>query len=283
MLSGQELTLTTRLNQKSVNILKSTKGALCQWRSDRAKSRLAATPTDPALDPNDFSVSLRDPDGYYRRSFQDFHCHIPAELRAHRQYFSVEGRGFGEDAFHTMWWRLVRAFQPQSFLEIGVFRGQTTSLVSLLAQLERLKCEVYGISPFTPAGDAVSKYDEKPNYYEDTLLNFRHFKLPQPHLLKAYSTDQAALELIASKPWDMIYIDGNHDYDVVLKDWEACSQAVRRGGIIVLDDSGLSTCYKPPVFATGGHPGPSQLASEIDPLLFEEILQVGHNRVYQKC
>ena len=77
-----------------MNILKSTKGVFCQWRSDIAKSRLAATKTDPALDPDDFSGSLRDPDGYYRWSFQDYHRHIPAELRAHRQYFSAEGRGF---------------------------------------------------------------------------------------------------------------------------------------------------------------------------------------------
>jgi hypothetical protein len=38
-----------------------------------------------------------------------------------------------------------------------------------------------------------------------------------------------------------------------------------------------------PAFATGGHPGPSRLASEIDSSLFREILQVGQNRVFQKA
>ena len=244
--------------------------------------RMTRGASDPAIRSDDFSMSLRNPDGYYRRAFQDFHCILPQELRDHRQYFSSHNRGFGEDAFHTMWWRLIGAFRPMKFLEIGVYRGQTTSLVSLLAKLEGINCQVFGISPFSPAGDTVSKYDDEPDYLADTLLNFEHFQLPEPHLLKAFSTDDSALELIRSHSWDIIYIDGNHDYDIVARDWSACSEAVRPGGIIVLDDSGLSSNYSPPAFATGGHPGPSKLASEIDSSLFEEILQVGHNRVFRK-
>jgi hypothetical protein len=33
---------------------------------------------------------------------------------------------------------------------------------------------------------------------------------------------------------------------------------------------------------TRGHPGPSKVAQEIDRALFEEALQVGHNRVFLK-
>jgi len=32
-------------------------------------------------------------------------------------------RGFGENAFHTMWYLLLEEFKPATFLEIGVFRG----------------------------------------------------------------------------------------------------------------------------------------------------------------
>jgi predicted O-methyltransferase YrrM len=180
-----------------------------------------------------------------------------------------------------MWWRLVCRFQPKSFLEIGVYRGQTISLVSLLARMQGLDTTVTGISPFSSAGDSVSKYGTGLDYKADTLQNFAHFKLPPPELLQGYSTDASAVDLILSRAWDIIYIDGNHDYDIVVKDWEACSKAVKPGGLIILDDSGLSTSYRPPAFATGGHPGPSRLATEIDPEHFQEILQVGHNRVFQ--
>jgi predicted O-methyltransferase YrrM len=242
---------------------------------------LLATDFIQLIKPDDFASSLGDPTAYYKRAFQDFHRTVPAELRAHRDYYRIDRRGFGEDAFHTMWWRLVREFKPQSFLEIGVYRGQVVSLIALLSKLEGNPCEITGISPFSSSGDSVSKYRSDLNYLEDTLAHFKHFGLPEPALVNAFSTDPEALEVIASRPWDMIYIDGNHDYDVVVKDWNACSNAIRPGGIIILDDSGLTTAYRPPAFSTAGHPDPSRLASEIDPKRFKEILQVGHNRVFQ--
>lgn len=265
-----------------MNLLKWAKGSYLTWRASRAKQQLISLKLIDAIDPLDFSTSLRDPDAYYRRAFQDFHRTIPKELRAHRAYYAIDRRGFGEDAFHTMWWRLVRKFRPESFLEIGVYRGQVVSLIALLAKLEGIRCDVTGISPFSSAGDSVSQYRNDLDYLQDTLSHFKHHGLPEPALTNAYSTDPEALAVIASRKWDMIYIDGNHDYDVVVKDWEACSNAVKSGGIIVLDDSGLTTAYQPPPFSTAGHPGPSRLASEIVPVHFKEILQVGHNRVFQK-
>lgn len=234
------------------------------------------------IDPENFATSLVHPTDYYLRAFQDFHRTLPRDLREHREYFQANRRGFGEDAFHTMWWRLIKRYQPSSFLEIGVYRGQTISLVSLLSKMEGLSCSVTGISPFSPAGDSVSKYDKGLNYHTDTLSNFDRFGLPVPEFLQAYSTDPEAVELIQSRTWDIIYIDGNHDYDIVKKDWAVCSEAVAVGGLVVLDDSALHTGYVPPAFATGGHPGPSKLADEIDRKRFEEILQVGHNRVFAR-
>ena len=264
-----------------MNPLNWIKGRYLSRIADQAAQRLKSQELISAIDPANFADSLRDPDAYYRRAFQDFHRTVPAELRAHRAYYRLDRRGFGEDAFHTMWWRLVREFRPESFLEIGVYRGQVVSLIALLAKLEKLHCEITGISPFSSAGDSVSIYRKDLNYLEDTLAHFKYHQLAAPTLVNAYSTDPEALQVIASRQWDMIYIDGNHDYDVVVKDWNACSSAVRPGGIIVLDDSGLTTAYRPPPFSTAGHPGPSRLASEVDPKRFKEILQVGHNRVFQ--
>ena len=231
----------------------------------------------------DWAESLSDPTGFYQKCFRYFHTRLPAELRAQRAYFTQEHRGFGEDAFHVLWFLLFREFKPRRFLEIGVYRGQTLSLAALLQR--RFDCvgETAGISPFSPAGDAVSKYVSNVHYLADTLANFAHFSLPKPELLKAFSTEPEAKTFIASRPWDCIYIDGNHDYEIACQDWNVCSGSVNPGGIIVLDDAGLTTRYQPPIFATGGHPGPSQLAQELKSLVeFQEILQVGHNRVFQK-
>src|SRR5262249_13533809 len=159
---------------------------------------------------------------FYFECVRYFHQQLPDELKAHRTYFhNVAGnrRGFGESAFHVMWFFLFREFKPCNFLEIGVFRGQTISLATLCARSLGLHCEVYGVSPFSAAGDSVSRYRSNIDYYADTLANFDHFGLAHPRLLRAYSTDPSAVELISSREWEMVYIDGNHEYEVAAKDW----------------------------------------------------------------
>src|SRR5213594_2352008 len=43
-------------------------------------------------------------------------------IREHRRYFAQKGRGFGEDAFHAMWFLLFEQLKPKRALEIGVYR-----------------------------------------------------------------------------------------------------------------------------------------------------------------
>jgi len=264
------------------NPVRYARGLIHSCKSRAARRKLLGSDSAGLIDGDNFALSLENPTAYYEAAFVDFHRTVPQAVRDHRRYFSQMGRGFGEDAFHVMWWRLFCRFKPQSFLEIGVYRGQVISLLALLAKLEDAPCPVTGISPFSPVGDSVSKYRSDLNYFQDTLENFRHFGLAEPVLLQAYSTDPSAVALIRSRNWDMIYIDGNHDYEIVSKDWRICAESIKPGGLIVLDDSGLGTSYTPPLFASGGHPGPSRIAAEIDHARFDEILQVGHNRVFQR-
>lgn len=227
--------------------------------------------------------SLSDPTSYYLDCVRFFHAPaLPESIRRHRRYFQEDRRGFGEDAFHVMWWMLFQKYRPTRFLEIGVYRGQTLSLAALLQQELGINGAVTGISPFNPSGDAVSRYSEDIDYLADTKANFSYLNLPEPDLMRAFSTDQVVRERVLRELWDTIYIDGNHDYEVAKSDWQLCSNNVRPGGIIVLDDSALGTDYHPPAFATAGHPGPSQLAREVDPGAFREVLRVGHNRVFQR-
>jgi len=246
------------------------------------KRRLLKQAGPGSLDRADWPRSLEEPTGFYLDCFRYFHQHLPVPLRQHRTYFSQKRRGFGEDAMHVEWFLLFRELRPSSFLEIGVYRGQVLSLAAMLAESNGAPCFIQGISPFSSAGDSVTTYLGGLDYFEDTLENFRHFSLPPPNLLKAFSTDAEAVALIQSRSWDLIYIDGNHDYAVVQRDWEVCSKQIRAGGVIVLDDAALDSGFCPPIFATGGHPGPSRLAGEIDRKQFREILQVGHNRAFRR-
>lgn len=220
------------------------------------------------------------------QQYQYFHHYFwnlaPGWLKNHREYFSKEKRAFGEDAFHAMWYHIFKELKPQKVLEIGVYRGSTISLFSLLSQQFQIETEVHGISPFTSAGDTVSKYLKNINYYDDVKKNFDYFNLAYPFLHKGFSTDEEMVNLIKSNTWDLIFIDGNHDYEVAKADFDVCSMSIRKGGLIVLDDSSLYTGFKPPFYSSAGHPGPSKVASEINRDSFTEILSVGHNRVFKK-
>lgn len=225
--------------------------------------------------------SLKNPKSYYIEAFKYFRLYLDKRLVNHRKYFQTEKRGFGEEAFHVLWYLLYNRFKFEAFLEIGVYRGQVMSLVALLAQINKRPIFIQGISPFDKSGDTVSKYLDI-NYIDDINKNFSMFSLPPPKLCNAYSTDKVATDLIKSREWDCIYIDGSHDYEIVLKDWDLCSENITLNGIIVIDDASLYTNFDNPFFAFKGHPGPSKVADRIASSTFKEILRVGHNRVFQR-
>ncbi|MBL1293401.1 MAG: class I SAM-dependent methyltransferase [Thiotrichales bacterium] len=213
----------------------------------------------------------------------NYHQHIsPKLLSDHRRYYSQSRRGFGEDALHSMWWTLLREFKPQMALEIGVYRGQVTSLWGLIAKLNDLRCDVSGISPFSPAGDQVSVYLTELDYLQDTLSSNQYFDLPDPEFIKAFSTDLEAIEFIKSRQWNLIYVDGNHDYDVALADYEVCRDGLAEGGLLVMDDSSLYTDFSPPAFSFAGHPGPSRVVQERAMKELRFLGGVGHNNVFIK-
>jgi hypothetical protein len=205
-----------------------------------------------------------------------------SDIVEHRAYFKKYGRGFGEDAFHAMWFALIREFRPQRCLEIGVYRGQIISLWALIARKIGLECDIHGISPFTSSGDNVSVYLRNIDYLSDTLQNHSYFGLPAPVLVSALSTDPIAVDHSRKNCWDLIYIDGNHDYEVALADYQNCCDILSDGGLLVMDDSSLYSDYRPPIFSFAGHPGPSRVVQELAMKELIFIGAVGHNNIFMK-
>jgi hypothetical protein len=203
---------------------------------------------------------------------------LPRIVRDHRNYFKAEGRGFGEDAFHAAWADVIKRYRPTTALEIGVYRGQTISLWCLLARIYGFNLTVHGLTPMDDSGDSVSSYKEL-NYEEDIRINFSQFNLPEINLLKEYSDSKAGKDFIKSREWDLVYIDGSHDYLTVLSDFEHAVEAVRVGGLVVLDDSSLYTTFSR---SFQGHPGPSKVLRDHPSPRLKLILSVGHNNFFIK-
>src|SRR5437899_11548455 len=59
------------------------------------------------------TVRFPERNALYRSMVHYYRHHLPPRLREHRIYFAQNHRGFGENAFHAMWWILLRELKPQ--------------------------------------------------------------------------------------------------------------------------------------------------------------------------
>ena len=214
-----------------------------------------------------------------------FHFKSENYIVNHRKYFKINKLGYGEDAFHAMWNFVLSEYKPKNILEIGVYRGQTLSLFELISNKNNLKSEIWGLSPLTSDADEVSNYVEI-DYFQDIKKNFKKFNLNEPKIFKGFSIDKKAVEFINSKKWDLIYIDGSHDYDVVLADVKNSIRNLSQNGILVMDDSSLYTDFNfkaNGVSVFKGHPGPSRVfQSLLENKSVSYLFGVGHNNIFVK-
>lgn len=205
----------------------------------------------------------------------------PAYIREHRRFFSESARGFGEESFHAMWLSLFEEHKFRNCLEIGVYRGQVLSLWALLQKNLSFEGSVLGISPLDNTGDAYSSYS-KMDYLADIEHNFSVFNLLPPSILPFRSQAPEVKNALLGKTFDLVYVDGSHDFEDVVYDVNLASEHLDEGGILVLDDSGLFLGYQARFFSFSGHQGPSLVAKNLDGNGFALLGLCGHNAIFKK-
>lgn len=205
----------------------------------------------------------------------------------HRNYIEKNNLGFGEKQFHVIWREIVKILpQRFNFLEIGVYKGQVLSLVSLLSKKYNKENNFIGVTPLSNVGDKYSKYDNV-SYSESMTNLFNYFELTfdlEKNILIGDSTDENIKNKIKKTGfYDLVYIDGCHDYNCVVSDINLMKEITKVGSYVVFDDS---SCYK--TFETNIFKGHEDVCRAIknfiepDSESFEEIICVGHNRVFKK-
>ena len=220
-----------------------------------------------------------------RDRFDVYAC-TDLELLEHRTYIEQHSLGMGERAFHWLWRLLVDEMPPVfRFLEVGVYKGQVLSLIRLLANRTGKRARIVGVTLLSPfAGDT----DEFPPFadvdYGKCIRDLHNrYGLYHPRLIVGDSTKQATQEEAAEYgPYDVVYIDGSHEYNYVMKDLLAYPPMVREGGFLVVDDCG-NDLEMPEGFFKGIE-SVSQAARtviETDPQ-WEHLLAICHNRVWRK-
>jgi hypothetical protein len=247
-------------------------------------------------------------DQYYEEFTRQTNAH--ALLKRHRDYIEQHKLGFGDRAFHFMWYELLkdlrRRKQRPALLEIGVYKGQVISLWSLLSKEFGMEAEISAITPLKGnvslhplinqrwinalrrvCSPSFRKRKREGNMYgkEDYEAIIRSLfftfglSFDDIHLFKGYSSDKKIVGRFRNHVFDLVYIDGDHSFEGVTSDIRNYSSLIDRNGYLVMDDASYflagSRFWK-------GRREVSRASEMIDGLGFKNILNIGHNRVYQR-
>jgi hypothetical protein len=206
--------------------------------------------------------------------------------------------GFGEVAFLWVWYILLQYMTSPEIkcLEIGVYKGRTLAMLALIARALNKNCTLYGVTPLTEAGDKFSTYPPgvPENYLyaiKQTLwtawsIGNKHLP-PQtysmPTIVKGLSQEYPVIcETSNRSPYDIVYIDGCHDYEVVCSDIKHYGAMLKQGGFLVFDDGASDVPHAFGQFL--GHPDVAKAIRDcVTPdKTYAEMMMVGHMRVFYK-
>jgi hypothetical protein len=209
-------------------------------------------------------------------------------LKEHRDFVEKHCYGFGDRSFQWMWKLLIDDMPANfRFLEIGVFKGQIVSLVRMLADRLNKPCSITGVTPLSSFSGVTNKFDKFPD--EDYM---QHIKNLHAHFCLPFSEDQIVrgdsnspdtwTRVLPKGPFDIVYVDGCHEYDFAVKDLDVYGNMVRRGGYLVVDDaSNFLNMY------WGSFPGIEDVSRAVKDRIegkpdWKEVMAVMHNRIFRK-
>jgi len=127
--------------------------------------------------------------------------------------------------------KIVERMRPRNVLEIGTARGGTLFLLTRVASEDAVLTSLD-----LPGGPFGGGYPER----MVPLLESFAVERQRIHLMKADShsehTRRMVEEVMGGQKLDLLFIDGDHTYDGVRRDFEMYSPLVRKGGIIAFHD-----------------------------------------------
>ncbi len=126
--------------------------------------------------------------------------------------------------------------------EIGTWKGKSSYIFAMA--LKTKEGILYSIDPFDGDGDIASKDSYKKeieNLSIPLLQNFENtmkkYSLWEGIRVLPFLSVEARLKF-HEKKIDLLFIDGNHDYDAIKEDYFLWSGLIPPGGVIVLHDVG---------------------------------------------
>ena len=174
-----------------------------------------------------------------------------------RAYFSLyPGRSLMSDHSRAVLYSLARIMRPKLIAEIGTLYAGTTEVLAraLWANGEGV---VHTADPY--GGERCPAIIAQ---WPAELQRHAHFHAKS-------SMDFFARMVLESKVFDLLLIDGNHDYEYALFDLQMAARLVRPGGIVVMDNSEQSGPFKAARLFLAANPAWREIGNAIasyDPL-----------------
>tara|TARA_A100001515_G_scaffold127979_1_gene113944 strand:- start:1106 stop:2905 length:1800 start_codon:yes stop_codon:yes gene_type:complete len=117
---------------------------------------------------------------------------------------------------------LIKQYKIKSFLEIGFGRGYASFCAAMAFEQLGIDGKIISVDPF---------FSQKQEY----IQNLRQV-LPSTWFDKITFINQKSSDFLpkVQKDFDLIFIDGDHSYDAVKKDWEYCKDKFTK--FLIFDD-----------------------------------------------
>ena len=137
--------------------------------------------------------------------------------------------GLGDSA--NLLYGLVRSMKPQVCVEIGSARGRSTCFIGI-ALKENGHGTLFAIDPHT-----TTSWNDEPNVDTYSIIRRNVARLgieKQVKLIRATSQQAAAHWQL---PIDLLFIDGDHAYEGVKRDWDSFQHLMNPFGLVVFHDT----------------------------------------------